>query len=126
MRLRSVFQKFNHALLYYLLAIFCFNNCRSKIIQRVRINLYKIKNVVYNSASTSIFRYQVVIMVVSDINKLDMVWQWRKQGIDFWNKVNVINHPIQAMIPPHIREPFLNFLDAQYIYHEILIPDVEL
>ncbi|XP_059613885.1 carboxypeptidase B-like [Phlebotomus argentipes] len=69
--------------------------------------------------------YQVVTIKVDLPAKVDLLFQWQEQGIDFWDSLNSIGRPTRVMIPPHLLEEFPAFLRENEISYELSIPNVE-
>ncbi|XP_059613884.1 carboxypeptidase B-like [Phlebotomus argentipes] len=69
--------------------------------------------------------YQVVTIKVDDLKKLDLLFQWQEQGIDFWDDINSVGRPMRVMIPPALLEEFPAFLRDNEISYELTIPNVE-
>ncbi|XP_055704366.1 carboxypeptidase B-like [Phlebotomus papatasi] len=69
--------------------------------------------------------YQVMTIKTDDSQKLDMLFQWQEQGIDFWDNLNSIGRPMRVMIPPNLQTDFPAFLRDNEISHELTISNVE-
>ncbi|GAB0090382.1 carboxypeptidase B [Sergentomyia squamirostris] len=69
--------------------------------------------------------YQVLTLKVDDPVKLDALVQWEEQGIDFWDNINSVGHPVRVMMPPRLIDEFPAFLRDNEISYELTIPNVE-
>ncbi|GAB0095518.1 carboxypeptidase B [Sergentomyia squamirostris] len=69
--------------------------------------------------------YQVVTIKVDDPLKLQLLFQWQEQGIDFWDNMNSIGRPMRVMMPPNLVDDFPAFLREHEISYELTIRNVE-
>lgn len=70
--------------------------------------------------------YKVYSVVPKTNQHLDYLLSLQQQErYDFWSELRKLDFPISVMVSPEEENKFVNLMETQQIFYELLIPNVE-